>query len=157
MTEKWPRVSAVSEGRKKPEKEQSSSATEEAKLASSWALWCPPGCLWALTTNQARIPWNAPAFPMGLLSPAGCRPLLPKGLRSDPSWARPVQTQGSPGVPPFPGSSGNPGASCCLDCRAKNLPPGSRPQRPQVLTFKLRDCQHSLTTAIFLKEEEEER
>lgn len=80
------------------------------------------------------MPQNSPT---GLLSLAGCRPLLPKGLSSDPSWAHPLLPRESLTYPPphthtHRPSSGNSGASCCLGCRAKNLPLGSHPQRPRV-------------------------
>lgn len=110
-----------------------------------------------LTTNQVKIPWNFPAFPMELLSPAGSGVLASQGPEVRFWLGLSRAPQGSPGAPHLPHSSGTPGASCCLCCKAKNPPLGSRPQRPQVLTFKLRDCQSSLATALFLKEEEEDR
>lgn len=127
----------VSEGREKPEQGQSSSPTEQAKLGSRRALQCPPEPLWALTTNQARILWNAPEFPHGPSFSSWVQALASQGTEFRSQLGPSLAAQGIPDVPPphthtHRPSSGNSGASCCLGCRAKDLPLGSHPQRPRV-------------------------
>lgn len=151
----------VSEGREKPEQGQSSSPTEQAKLGSRRALQCPPEPLWALTTNQARILWNAPEFPHGPSFSSWVQALASQGTEFRSQLGPSLAAQGIPDVPP--------------PTHTHTDPPQETPVLPAVWvaelktflwapilrghgsTFKLRDCQRGLTTAIFLKEKEEDR
>lgn len=112
---------------------------QSRKMAEKWvAVWCASeegeatrkgaefithraghfpgsrGLLGSPPLSQARIPWNSPAFHWGLLSPAGARPLLPRGMRSASSWGPCPAAWGNPGVSYLPQPSGNPSASCRL-------------------------------------------
>ena len=79
---------------------------------------------------------------MGLLAPAG------PGRAS--SWGPSRSARGNPGVPlPRPALRKPPRFLPSGSHRAKNLPLGSHPRRPQVLKFKLRDCQSSSKTAEY--------
>lgn len=103
-------------GERRPGKGPCSSHTAQAIFGPSRALHTFPRHLGALTTEGTRIPWNSSAFHLGLLSPAGSRPLLPRGLKSASSWGSSHAAWGNPGVPlsPPPHPSGNPSTSCCL-------------------------------------------
>lgn len=48
----------VSEGREEPERGRARHPQTKPTLAPAGHISIPSGLLWALNTNQARIPWN---------------------------------------------------------------------------------------------------
>lgn len=114
---------------------------ELSSAHSTGHLWprSPPG------QPGARLPWNSSALHVGLPSPAGAGP----GLQLRPLPRSP----GKPWrAPPPPRPQETPRFLPSGSHRAKTLPLGSHPRRPQVLKFKLRDCQGSSKTAEYFSE-----